>query len=69
MRTIPILLLLTTVLCSAAHSQDITVAAASDLNYALNDLASRFQKKTGDKITLSFGSSGNLYSQLSLIHI
>jgi molybdate transport system substrate-binding protein len=64
MRTIPILLLLTTVLCSAAQPQDITVAAASDLNYALKDLASRFEKKTGSKVTLSFGSSGNLYSQI-----
>jgi molybdate transport system substrate-binding protein len=64
MRTILPLLLLTTILCSAAHAQKITVAAASDLNYALKDLASRFEKKTGDKIILSFGSSGNLYSQI-----
>jgi len=64
MRTILLLLLITTVLHSAAHTQEITVAAASDLNYALNDLASRFEKKTGDKVTLSFGSSGNLYSQI-----
>jgi molybdate transport system substrate-binding protein len=64
MRTILPLLLLTTVLCSAAHAQNITVAAASDLNYALKDLASRFEKKTGDKVTLSFGASGNLYSQI-----
>ena len=64
MRTILPLLLLTTVLCSAAHAQDITVAAASDLNYALKDLASSFEKKTGDKVTLSFGASGNLYSQI-----
>ena len=56
MRTILPLLLLTTVLCSGAHAQDITVAAASDLNWALKDLASRFEKKTGDKITLSFSS-------------
>ena len=64
MRTILPLVLLTMVLCSAAHTQDITVAAASDLNYALKDLAARFEKKTGDKVTLSFGSSGNLYSQI-----
>ena len=51
MRTILSLLLLAIILSSAAHSQDITVAAASDLNYALKDLASRFEKKTGDKIT------------------
>src|ERR1035441_10414315 len=64
MRTILPLLLLTTVLRSAAHAQDITVSAASDLNYALKDLAARFEKKTGDKVTLSFGASGNLYSQI-----
>src|SRR5664279_2025196 len=64
MRTILLLLLLTMVLCSVAHTQDITVAAASDLNYALKDLAARFEKKTGGKVTLSFGSSGNLYSQI-----
>jgi molybdate transport system substrate-binding protein len=64
MRTILTLLLLTTVLCSVGHSQEITVAAAADLNYALKDLASGFEKKTGDKIILSFGSSGNLYAQI-----
>ncbi len=37
---------------------------AADLNYALKDLAASFEKKTGDKVTLSFGSSGNLFSQI-----
>jgi molybdate transport system substrate-binding protein len=64
MRTILLLVLITTILCFAAHTQDITVAAASDLNYALKDLASRFEKKAGGKVTLSFGSSGNFYSQI-----
>ena len=64
MRTTLLLVLITSVLCSAAHTQDLTVAAASDLNYALKDLTARFEKKTGDKVTLSFGSSGNLYSQI-----
>ena len=30
----------------------------------LNDLAARFQAKTGTKVLLSFGSSGNLFSQI-----
>ncbi len=64
MRTILSLLLLAIILSPPAHSQEMTVAAASDLNYALKDLASRFEKQTGDKITLSFGSSGNLFSQI-----
>ncbi len=64
MRTLLLLLLCPTIFCSAVHAEDITVAAASDLNYVLKDLAAGFEKKTGDKITLSFGSSGNLYSQI-----
>ena len=40
------------------------MAAAADLNYALKDLAGRFEKQSGDRVTLSFGSSGNLYSQI-----
>jgi len=48
----------------SASGQEITVAAAADLNYALKELAARFEKKTGDKLTLSFGSSGNLFSQI-----
>ena len=48
----------------AVHAQEITVAAAADLNYAMKDLASQFQQKTGNKVSLSFGSSGNIYSQI-----
>ncbi len=63
-RIISILLLIQSSLLPLASAQDLTVAAASDLNYALKDLAARFEKKTGDKVALSFGSSGNLYSQI-----
>jgi molybdate transport system substrate-binding protein len=42
----------------------IRVAAAADLNYAMNELADRFQGTTGTKVLLSFGSSGNLFSQI-----
>ena len=45
-------------------AESITVAAAADLNYALTALASRFEAATGTKVALSFGSSGNLYSQI-----
>src|ERR1017187_7399663 len=64
MRITSVLILLLSSLSPMAPAQDITVAAASDLNYALKDLAARFEKKTGGKVTLSFGSSGNLYSQI-----
>jgi molybdate transport system substrate-binding protein len=59
------LLLLVIALAGSAVAADaIKVAAAADLNYAMNDLAERFEAKTGTKVLLSFGSSGNLFSQI-----
>jgi molybdate transport system substrate-binding protein len=64
MRRIWLLPLLALVVTCAAAAGEIAVAAAADLNYALNELAHRFESTTGNKVTLSFGSSGNLYSQI-----
>lgn len=41
-----------------------TVAAASDLKFALEEVATLFQKETGVRPRLVFGSSGNFYSQI-----
>jgi molybdate transport system substrate-binding protein len=57
-------ILLVISLLGSAPAEQVTIAAAADLNYALKDLAAQFEKKTGDKLTLSFGSSGNLFSQI-----
>ena len=57
-------LLFVGLILGSASAQEITVAAAADLSYALKDLAARFEQKTGDKVTLSFGSSANLFSQI-----
>lgn len=40
------------------------VAAASDLKFAITDIASRFEADTGLKVTLNFGSSGNFARQI-----
>src|SRR5882672_9069849 len=48
-------------LCAA---QEITVAAASDLQFAFQDVAARFEKDTGKHVKLIFGSSGNFFAQL-----
>jgi len=45
-------------------AQEITVAAASDLQFAFQDVAARFQKDTGKKVQLIFGSSGNFFTQI-----
>lgn len=53
--------LLTSVLCSG---QEITVAAAADLQFAFQDVATRFQKDTGHNVKTIFGSSGNFFAQI-----
>lgn len=45
-------------------AQEITVAAAADLQFAMQDVADRFQKDTGKNVKLIYGSSGNFFQQL-----
>ena len=59
-----LLLLLSFSLLSPLAAQEIKVAAAADLNYAMKDLAGRYENKSGNRVSLSFGSSGNFYSQI-----
>lgn len=42
---------------------EITVAAAADLTYAMNEIAGNFEKETGCSVKLSYGSSGNFLTQ------
>lgn len=41
-----------------------TIAAASDLKFAIEEVAAAFEKSTGHRLRLVFGSSGNFYSQI-----
>ena len=58
------LLTIFALLGSGASAQQLNVAAAADLSYALKHLAAGFEQKTGNKVGLSFGASGNLYAQI-----
>jgi len=49
---------------SFAQAEEITVAAASDLSFVFREVAARFERETANKVKLSFGSSGNFYSQI-----
>jgi len=42
----------------------VTVAAAADLTYAMNEIAANFEKATGCAVRVSAGSSGNFLSQI-----
>src|SRR5215208_4250011 len=52
--------------CGAAAfaSEEITIAAASDLNFAFKDLIADYEKRTGHHVKLTLGSSGNFYAQI-----
>jgi molybdate transport system substrate-binding protein len=47
-----------------AIAEEITIAAASDLNFAFRDIVAEYEKTTGNHVRLSLGSSGNFYAQI-----
>jgi molybdate transport system substrate-binding protein len=60
-----LLIFLPLALCSAiAAAQEITVAAAADLQSAMQEIASQFQNKTGTAVKVIYGSSGNFFQQI-----
>ena len=49
----------------AAPAAELTVAAAADLKFALDDLVARFQtNQPSVNVKVTYGSSGNFYAQL-----
>src|ERR1700693_27887 len=49
---------------SSGRAQSVKVAAAADLKFAMSELASQFEKQTGVKLDVTYGSSGNFLTQL-----
>jgi molybdate transport system substrate-binding protein len=49
---------------SQAGAGEIKVAAASDLTFAFKIVVARFEKQTGNSVKLTYGSSGNFFSQI-----
>lgn len=47
-----------------AADKSITIAAAADLSFALKEISDKFEKETGIKTVLSFGSTGMLALQI-----
>ena len=47
-----------------AIAEDLTIAAASDLNFAFREVVAEYEHTTGNHVRLAFGSSGNFYAQI-----
>jgi molybdate transport system substrate-binding protein len=58
------LLLLLALAAPMFAEQELTIAAAADLQSAMQEIAARFEKTTGANVKMSFGSSGNFFSQI-----
>jgi molybdate transport system substrate-binding protein len=48
----------------SAMPRALTIAAASDLQAALSEVAARFERDAKATVTVSFGSSGNFFAQI-----
>ncbi|HYF92368.1 MAG TPA: molybdate ABC transporter substrate-binding protein [Symbiobacteriaceae bacterium] len=48
----------------SSKTEPLTVAAASDLQFAFTEMGKRFEEQTGQKVTFTFGSTGNLAKQI-----
>jgi molybdate transport system substrate-binding protein len=48
----------------APAAEPIRIAAASDLQAALPAVAAAFEQQTGERVAITFGSSGNFFTQI-----
>jgi len=63
MRAIAVLLVVL-LLASCGWAEEIVIAAAADLNQVLPLIAEQFERDSGNRVKLSFGSSGNFFAQI-----
>jgi molybdate transport system substrate-binding protein len=49
---------------ACAQEKDLRIAAAADLKFAMGELSEQFEKQSGTKLNVTYGSSGNFFSQL-----
>src|SRR6201987_2893151 len=46
------------------EAQELTVAAASDLQFVMKEISARFEKEGRESVKLAYGSSGNFFQQI-----
>src|SRR5881396_2008062 len=47
-----------------APGNEIRIAAAADLKFAMEEVSEQFEKASGTKVNVTYGSSGNFFSQI-----
>lgn len=63
--TKPLFALLLGFICFSAHAEKITVAAAADLKFAMDELTQAFNRANPtDKVEVTYGSSGKFHTQI-----
>ena len=65
-RAVPVILAAITLFAAgtALAQPGPSIAAASDLKFALDEIAARFERETGKAVRVTYGSSGNFYRQI-----
>jgi molybdate transport system substrate-binding protein len=51
-------------LATISAAEQLSIAAAADLNFALQDIAAAYQHDTGNTVKIAYGSSGNFFTQI-----
>ena len=49
---------------ASGQSWELRIAAAADLKFAMDELVARYAKQSSVKINVTYGSSGNFFSQI-----
>jgi len=52
------------ILAACASAQELKIAAASDLNPAIEKVGAAFKKQSGVQLKVSYGSSGNFFAEI-----
>lgn len=50
---------------ATAAAEEVTVAVAANFTEPAKEIAAAYERHTGDKVTLTFGSSGQFFTQIS----
>jgi molybdate transport system substrate-binding protein len=58
------ILFLSILSAASAYAQTLRIAAASDLQFVFLDLAAQYEKQSGVKLAITYGSSGNCFAQI-----